>query len=236
MVWTMLWMILLHHVMNDAMNDPIKWWYERCYERSYYMLLWTMLGMILLDDAMNDSVEIPKWIQLRTFPTLLDDAMNYARTMQERCWANTKEYNYGFTLHGMMLWTMLERCSNDAGQIPKNTITHFHTAWNDAMNDSRMMLEWCSNDAGQIPKNTITHCHTAWERCLWTDAWTMLGRSRNNAGQIPKNTITNFHTVWNDAGIMLKQSWANPKWLQLMHTKATYTLKRMEGCTSDSLK
>ena len=38
---------------------------------------------------------------------------------------------------------MLEWCLNDAGQIPMNTITHFHTVWNDAMNDARTMLEQC---------------------------------------------------------------------------------------------
>ena len=163
------------------MNHHIKWWSERCYEWSYYIMLWTMLGMILLDDAMNDPVEIPKWIQIPTFPTLLDDAMNYAGTMQERCWANTKEYNYGFTLHGTMLWTMLERCWANPTRIQLRTFTlHGTMLWT--------MLERCSNDAGQIPKNTITH--TSLNDAM-NDAWTMLGKSQ----RIQLRTFTLYGTM-----------------------------------------
>ena len=181
MVWTMLWMILLHHVMNDAMNDPIKWWYEWCYERFYYMMLWTMLGMILLDDAMNDSVQIPKWIQLPTFPSLLDDAMNGAPTMLERCWANHKEYNYTVS-HCME--RCYEQCSNDAGQIPKKIIMQFHTAWNNAMNDAGMMLKRCWANPKEY-NYALSHCM---ERC-WNNAKTILGKSQMTAINAHKSHI-----------------------------------------------
>ena len=160
MIWTMLWKILLYDAMNNAKNDPIKWWYE-----------W-----FCANPKMNTITHFSHFIEQCS-----EWCSNDARTMLGKF---QRIQVCSFTLYGTMPWMMLEWCSNDAGQIPKNTITQFHTAWNDAMNDAWTMLERCWENPKEY-NYALSHCM---ERC-WNNAKTILGKSQMTAINAHKSHI-----------------------------------------------